>query len=432
MKMEMQNSEYSIQNWITRKNSRNFTTIFTILIAILSISNPISAQFNAPTYSDSALSQPVLELDGLLDYQATSLRRELTDILLFGGYIDQDIKDRSFDKHQEINRFGININNEIRYIHGKGSIFKRDSLTWLLKAGYFAVGGATYGKDVFGLLFYGNDQYLGQTTLLTNTRVEFTQFQKVGFGILNKNTKSSITLNMVNVQNYFDAYIRKGELTQTDDGSQIDLLLNGELKTTDSKNFNKGLGLGIDIDFRVRVPWGKSTSTIQLSAQNLGFAYLYDGVKTYEVDSSYSYSGFQFNSFTDSSNAFSDDFSLLDSLGVQQTTKKRTIVLPGYIQAMKLVDLNSSKKIQSFFGIRFYPTFNSIPSIFAGAYWKIVPKFHLSSSISYGGFGLFRAGIYMTLKLNKINITMGSDDGFGLVSKQGFGTSLLTRISYKL
>lgn len=391
------------------------------------------AQLMYPTYSDSAIRHSVVELDGVLDMQGTALRREFSSTLLFGGFIDENMKNRSFERHGEVNRFGINVNTEVRYINGSGNFMKRDSVAWMVKAGYVAVGNLNYGQDVFGLLFYGNQSYLNSTAVFTNTRLDFAQFQKIGFGIVNKKDKSSVTLNIVNVQNYIGGSIRKGELTQNEDGSQVDLDIRGQMRATQGSDFSKGIGLAVDVDYRIRVPWGKSHTSFQIAAQNLGFAYMYKGMVQYQVDSNYTYSGFRFNQLTSNSGPFGDkNFSLLDSLGISKRDVKRMVALPGYIQVAKLVDLQSAKKVQSFFGLRMYPTFSSIPQVFGGAYWKTCQKVHLSAALTYGGFGNFRGGLYATLNFSRASWMIGTEDVYGSVSKSGFGESFVTRLLWKI
>ena len=404
-----------------------------LLIVLLLASGAVSAQLIYPAYGDSVfLTQNVIELEGVGEYQGSAIRREFSNTLVFGGFIDTDMKDRSLSHHEEINRFGGNATTEIRYIHGKGRLFGRDSLTWMVKAGYTAIGNLNYGKDVFGLAFYGNTAYLNNTAILTNTSFDFAAFQKIGFALVSKKNSSSVTLNLINVQHYADGVIRKGELKQNEDASQLDLLLNGNFRFTEGTSMSKGLGAAIDIDYRIRVPWGKSFTTFQISGQNLGFAYLHQGLRRYETDSSYSYDGFDLDQFRDDENPLGDDFSLLDSLGIRSDTVKRAIMLPGYIQAAKLVDFNSARKLQSYFGIRLYPTFNSVPLLFAGVYWKAAKFLHASASLSYGNFGNLKGGLYATLVFDKFNWMIGTDNLVGVVARAGSGESVVTKLVWKL
>lgn len=404
----------------------------TLLAGLLLMAGTASAQLQYPMFSDSNLRTNLLEVDGIMDYQATSIRRELSGKLVWGGFIDSDIKDRSLAKHGDVNRIGGNLNSEIRYTHGSGRLFKWDSLTWMVKGGYTAVGNLNYATDAFGLVFYGNADYLGGTADFSNTRLDFARFQKVGFGIVGKKYGSSLTLNLVNVQDYVDGNVRKGELTQNEDGSQVDLLLEGDFRTTTGSKFSKGAGISLDLDYRILVPWGKTKTTFQIMAQNVGFAYMFEGLDTYSVDSSYTYSGFDFATLTSDSDPFGDDFSILDSLNIEHSMKKRVVALPGYLQVARLVNPLSEKKVQSFFGLRLYPTFSSIPQLFAGAYWKAAGIFHVSGALTYGGFGNLRGGLFASLNFDRVHWMIGTEDVLGSVSAAGFGGSVVTRLLWKL
>jgi hypothetical protein len=406
--------------------------IAVVLTFLLSSAGGFS-QLLYPQYQDTSVSNR-LEIDGIAEYAASAIHRDFLNTLAWGGEIDDDMKNRSFGKHKENgNRAGVNANAEIRYVHRFGKLFG-DSLTWMIKAGYFAVGAANYQEDLFGLAFYGNSSYLGQTLDFDGTNFRFMQFQKIGFGLVSKKRWSSITLNYVNVQNYADAVFRKGSLAFNEDASQVDLGLNGTFRSTYGSSFSKGAGFCVDLDLRIPVGTNSdyaNASVLQLSAQNIGVAFM-KGLQRYDADSNWTYDGFTFDSFRDGNNPVGKDFDLLDSLGVSNDTVRKAVWLPGYIQAAKLVDINSAKKVQSFFGVRFYPVFRGVPLLFAGAYWKALPVLHASASLSYGNFSGFRGGVYLTLALKKLNLAVGTDDVAGLVSPNGYGESFVTRLIWKL
>jgi hypothetical protein len=389
-------------------------------------------QVNAPLYSDTIFEQNRLNVTGNMEWGSNAFRRELTQTLLFGGTVDNAMKMRSFDAHIGVNRIGFQTANCIQYLYGKGKIGKRDSLTWGVQAGYYGVGAASYGKDVFGLAFFGNSAYLANTARFDNTNLNVTVFQKIGFGISSKKSGSSLFLNMVNIQDQMDVAVRKGSLTQNEDASEVNLLMRGDFKTTNGNQFSKGFGFALDLDYRISVPWLKNEFTqIQVSVQNMGLAYMYAGQNQYSIDSNYHYSGFQLNAFTQNKPLFGSDFSLLDSLGIQHAVKKTWVKLPGYIQVMKMLDPYSAKRVQSFFGIRLYPTLSIVPSVFAGIATRVGSHFTTSASLSYGGFSNFKGGIYATFNRSNLSVTVGSDDIWGMISKQGFGQSILMRLSWK-
>ena len=105
-------------------------------------------------------------------------------------------------------------------------------------------------------------------------------------------------------------------------------------------------------------------------------------------------------------------------------------MVPAYIQIMKLVDLESAKKLQSFFGIRFYPTIGIVPTGFVGLFYRFVPQISVSANAAFGGSSIVRGGLMLGYHKNKIGVQLGTDDVYGLVSKKGFGQSALIRLSW--
>ncbi len=409
------------------------TTSLTLII--LTLSFRFQAQVNLPSEFDTAHQYgQQLIINGQFNIQTSAVKNEMLNVLAFGGYIDDQMKDRSFGHQKAINFVGLASNNDITYFHNSDSLFKRPNLTWGVKAGYYAIGSLSYGKDAFGLTFYGNQSYLADTAHFSSTRLNFTRFQKIGFGVRDKKMGSYVFINLVNAQDVVHGTLRKGDLYQDEDGSNTKMRLAGDLNYTAGNNFSKGIGVCIDAAYRVSVPWLKDSRTIfEISASNLGFVYS-SNVVHYSVDSTYSYSGFKLNQLFGSSSPFTrDNYSVLDSMGVQRDNSvHKAFILPGFIQFGKLVDFSTNKKWQTFFGIRLYPSLDALPQVYAGACYKPIQSFMLSSSVSYGGFGLATVGLNVSYVSPKVRISLGSDNMIGNVYKGGYGKSLVLRSVWDL
>lgn len=403
--------------------------ILTISSFFLVISS-VFGQSTFPLFRDSLLQTNRLNFSGNFDVTGTSMRKEFLNTLAFGGYIDSEMKDRTMKAHRANNRVGAFISGDISYVSGATSLFKSGKYSWLVKAGYYVVGNVNYTKDAFKMTFYGNSYLGADTANLTGTRISGMQFQKAGFGFYHRKTGSSLTLNLVNVQNQYGGYIRNGKWYQGADVDSINLRLNGDMTYSTGKDFSKGIGFAVDFDFYLKVPWLKDSATFQFTVQNLGAAYMFKPQTRYFADSTYRFSGFTFDQIKHSGNMFGDDFSLLDSLNIQKKEVKRWVMVPAFIQISKLVDLESAKKLQSFFGIRFYPTIGIVPTGFAGLFYRFVPKVSVSANVAFGGSSIFRGGLMFGYHGNKLGIQLGTDDIYGLVSKKGFGQSALIRLSW--
>ena len=401
-------------------------------VVILLCSFSVKGQFYLPLTQDTSFSKNTFYIESGTEYHSNSLPNSLTNKFIFGGQIPNEQLQNTFQDQAAINRFAVQSFNEFRCFIGNKKLFK-DSLSWGMKAGVYGHANTFFSKDAFGLAFLGNEQYLGNTANFSELSLNTAIFQKIGFGVFNKSDKSSFFLNLVNLQQYTKTYFRKAYLTQNNDASEIDLKLQGELAFTPTNALSSGIGFALDFDKRIAVQLqNEQKATIQIQVQNLGLAYVNAGLKRYEIDSNYNYSGFQINQLVNANALFGSNFSLMDSLGIKQRITKSWVLLPAFIQVTKLIDGTSNKKIQTYYGIKLYPTFAAIPAGFFGLYCKINSKFALASSISYGAFGKFRNGWYLSFTGNKISGSLGTDDVLGFVSKKAFGQSLFLRFSWAI
>ncbi len=386
-----------------------------------------------PIQYDTTLIDQEFIVSGDNSYNSTSLRNSLADRLFRGGQISEDVINKNYDAHKGLNRLGKNLQAEFEYRNYKANIFGNENWGFLVKGGYYFIGSAAYSDDLFGLVFKGNDHFLGSTAEFSGTTMNLTGFQKVGFGIISKKEKSSITFNFVNVSNAYKGNLQTGLLTQDAEASSIDLEIDGSFSYTDKNQFSNGLGAAVDLDFKIPFQWLNGRKAyIQLQAKNLGLAYMNQGVKSYSADSTYNYSGFNFDQIFNNNSLFGNDFSVLDSLQIQTDRKKNWVALPCVFQAAKLIDENYQGKFQSLFGLRLYPTLSYTPLLYLGLNYRPIKQLDLGIVGGYGGFGSFRAGFYSNINLPKIQIGIGTEDILGFISKNAFGESLNLRVRCKL
>lgn len=393
----------------------------------------VSGQALLPVQYDTTILKHELIISGDGDLSSTAIPKSMFNPFVFGGEISNENKNKAFDRQKRQNRIGITAQAEFEYRNYEVNLFKNPKYGFLIHGGYYLSAYGNYSKDLFEMAFYGNEPFLGRTADFSSSRMRLTAFQKVGFGVIDKKSKSSLSLNFINVSSFADASIYKGEVTQDMDGENIDLILDGNFSQSQSTSFSKGLGASVDFDYRIPVIWFKQqTAFVQVQVKNFGFAYLNQGIKSYQVDSTYHYSGFNFDQLMNNSTTFSGDFSIQDSLNIRAENKKQMIALPFFIQIGKIIDEHHVGKFQSFFGLRIYPTASYIPMLYAGGNWKPVNWLDLGLSVSYGGYTSFRGGLYASFKMKKIHLGIGTEDVYGLVSKNALGESLNIRMRWSL
>jgi hypothetical protein len=364
-------------------------------------------------------------LTGTADYASTSLRNSLTQKLFYGGEITNEIKDKSRELQRGVNLFGSDLNAEVEYRNYAVSLFKNQNWGFVAKAGYYSFINALYSKDLFDLTFYGNQGFIGDTAFISGTKFSSYSFQKIGFGWLNKKSKSSIALNLFNLSNYRNASIRTGELFQSAEIDSLSINYDGEASFTNSSTFITGLGIGIDVDLRFSVLTKKNKPIYyQFLAKNIGFASFIEPINKYAADSVFSFTGLTLNQVLNGASILDSNFSVLDTFNVQKTTTKRTVFFPGFLQFSKLVDSNSDRKLQEFYGVRMFlcPAYN--PLIFAGMDYRISLGSNALMNIgitgSYGGFSRYRLGMYSSLKMKNWQVGIASENILGRTGQSFF------------
>jgi hypothetical protein len=365
---------------------------------------------------------------GTADYQSTSLHKSLTQKLFYGGEITVGIKEKSLKLHEGINRFGSDLNAEIEYRNYTTNLFKKTNWGFVVKAGYFSFINALYSKDLFELAFYGNQNYLGDTAVLSGTKFSGLTYQKLGFGWLDKKSKSSVSLNFYSLNNYTSANLRMAEIYQS---SNIDTLVfsyDGSAQFSNSPNFFSGLGVGIDADLRFSIPTKNAPPMYyQFLAKNIGVASFNAPLTNYTADTSITFTGLTFNQVLNGSSFLDSNYSALDTIGIQKSQSKPVFFLPGFLQFSKLVDANSSRKLQEFYGVRLFLASAYTPLVFAGADYRISlgvkTNVNIGINASYGGFSRFRFGTYSSIKIKNWNLGIASENLFGKT-----GQSILFRL----
>lgn len=391
----------------------------TILIALISLCFNSISQTWLPNYHDTLVNKGhELILSGTADYASTSLHKSLTQKLFYGGEITDDIKDKSQNLHRGVNHFGSDLNAECEYRNYSVSLFKNPNWGFTAKSGYFSLIGASYSKDLFNLIFYGNQDFIGDTAFISGTKFSNYAFQKMGFGWLDKKSKSSISLNVFNLSNYSDAYIRMGEIFQSQTIDSLSITYDGKASFTNVSTFINGIGFGIDLDLRFSVSTKKGKPIYyQFIGKNLGFTSFTSPITEYSADTVFSFKGLTFDEVLNGGSFLDSNFSVFDTLGIQKSTIKKTIILPGLLQFSKLVDPNSSRKLQEFYGLRMFLSSSYNPLIFAGMDYRFSigssATLNVGLNASYGGFTFYRFGTYSSLKLKNWNLGIASENILG-------------------
>jgi hypothetical protein len=359
-------------------------------------------------------------LTGIADYSGTSLGKDITQKIFYGGEITDSMKQKSLDRHKAVNRFGSDIQAELEYRNYQVNLFKHENWGLVIKSGMYNFLQAIYSKDLFSFPMYGNDFFAGDTANFSGSRFTNLTYQKIGFGWLDKKSKSAVSLNLFGLNNFSSLNLSQGEIFQNVALDSLAFNYNGTASFTNGQTYLKGIGAGLDVDIRWQSKGLKGKPYFQFLMRNVGFISQTTNMTTYKADTSFSYNGFSYNQLVNGVTFQSGDFAVLDSLGISKSEKKSTFLLPGMFQISKLIDQSEgakSKKLQEFYGARLYLSNMAIPMVFGGIdYNPFNGLVHFGISGSYGGFSKLKGAMYSSLKLNNFSLGLSSEN---LFSKTG-------------
>jgi hypothetical protein len=401
--------------------------LFSLLISMSTVS--AFGQFILPILDDSLVPKHEIIISGVGDYSGSSLLNSMSDKLLFGGEISDQIKNASFDKQGVINRFGINLKGEIEYRNTAASLFKKYDLGYGIRAAYYNLGGVLYPKDMFGLAFYGNASYSGQTADFSGTSFSFYSFQKVGFSLIDKKSNGSVTLNFINLSNYSAARVDVGTIYQSMGSDSLNLNLDASFRNATGSSFSKGVGLCLDGDIRLPLKGSnEKTNYLQLLVKNVGFALMNNPARTVVIDTNFNTTGLTFDELINANGLLKPGFNSLDSLQISDPSSSNWVLLPGMIQVTKLVEPYSKRRLQEFYGFRILLTRAYIPMVFVGADARIGKGVHIGVNGSYGGFTDFMLGMYSYGKIGGWTLGIGSENILGFFTNKAYGQAISLRL----
>lgn len=407
-----------------------------LITALFFIGLKLSAQYNTEfsNYGNSGRSvRTFLEFDAGSNGMSSSLINKL----VWGGYIDNDLKKESTKHLRAKNNFGINVN------YGLCAFVKGNSkVDFLVGFKNQEVLNATYTYDFFNLMFYGNQSYKGRTANLAGSNVNALRFQEVKFGAIfhkfDSVAKIGVSVSFLKGEQLFYAKAHKNStLFTSGDGNELIFNSHFSMAVSDTNNRRLGgfNGIGASADIFFETPYkskiGKRSILI-VNANNIGFIHWRNNSVQYSSDSTLRFSGYEVNNILDlkdsTINRINSD-SLLRSL-TNARTEAFNVNIP-----TNLVIINKiyfGKELFSLsMGFRHIFNANYIPYVFLEPEYRY-KKFSFSVHSGYGGYVRLNVGASVTYNTKNWNLRLGSNSLQGyLFPKSVSGQALFFSLAKK-
>lgn len=376
-----------------------------------------------------------------LDFEAgsTGMSSKMVDKLVFGGYISKELKDESSKNLRGVNYFGIALN------YNMGAFIKGGkNYDFLISAGNQEILNARYTKDVFNLMFYGNQMYKGQTANLSNCNINALRFQEVKFGAMLKNIDSvgkiGVSVSFLKGEQlfYINTLKNSGLYTSPDGG---ELVFNSDFSMALSDTSNKrltgfnGVGASADIYFETsyKSHVGKR-SVLIVNANNIGFIHWLNNSVQYSSDSMLRFSGYQINNINDLKDSAISRInrdSLLHNLA-HARKENFNVNIPTNLIIINRIFFGAQQRYCFSFGFRHIFNANYVPYVFIEPElkWKQL-TFNLHTG--YGGYVRLNVGASMMWNGKGWFVKLGSNSLQGyILPTTAYGQGLFFSVAKKL
>ncbi|MEY4351741.1 MAG: hypothetical protein RL078_1820 [Bacteroidota bacterium] len=344
-------------------------------------------------------------------YNSTSLPRKLPNAFFYGGYLDSSFLAETYASLPNRNSFGLQMQANLLYQSKKA--LSQDpkkwasAWNWQFGAGLENYTGIQFSNASFGFVFLGAAPFIGDTLDFSHTKIQSISFSKVGLGLYHPESKSSVQLNLVGVHQQFSANINQASWFQDPIQDSIFLQLNANARY--ATNSLSALGLALDLDYRFASETDHDPMVFQLKIQNLGLAYQITPLQQLQFKGSYAYGAYDLQTLQQFQLVSNLD-SALSALNFQRSSLSSWTLLPASIQLAKLVNNDSTIRVQAYYGAHFMLRQTYTPMFFAGAHFFVTKKWQTGIGAAYGGFGGLRAQTYSAFSFNKYQIFLRTDN----------------------
>jgi hypothetical protein len=374
-----------------------------------------------------------------LDFDAGSngMNNKMMTRLLFGGYIDNGMKDESSKLLKGKNNLGVNL------VYSVNAFLKgNDKVDILVSVKDQEILNATYTSDFYNLMFYGNKMYEGKTANLAGSNINALRFQEVKVGFIRHHfdsvAKIGVSVSFLKGEQLFFLKANKGSSLYTSgDGSEIIFNSNFSMALSDTSNkkflgFN-GVGASADIFFETpyKSRIGKR-SVLVVNANNIGFIHWLNNSVQYNSDSTLRFSGYHVNNIFDLKDSTLNRINR-DSVVYSLTHARKesfNVNIPTNLVIINRIYFGRQRFSLST-GFRHIFNANYIPYVFVEPEYRI-KNFLFAFHTGYGGYVRLNVGASVCWNTKGWYVRLGSNSlqGYVLPAKTA-GQGLFVSIAKK-
>ncbi len=398
-------------------------------MAILFVHNALAQDFILPDGRSVLVDNApkwVVELNAMGMHQSNALPNSIADAFLFGGHIDEGMKDALSNSMRDENSVGGYYTTGINLIH----LPEKASWGYMLSLNTSGIGSIAFTEDAGNLIFRGNSHFGNTAADLSDISWLQQSFHKLQVGMIHARSGSYIRAGIYSGASFADfgsattsLSTQYGAVQGHTFAERIQVITEDiQIRTATGNGglFSKGLGIGIDANWIVQTESGTFTASVA----DFGFT-RWRHMERRDTSGQVSFSGFRVDfSNSDNQNALEN---LTDSLVPSVRSEHgEWEMLPAHISLGYISPIWQDHFFASV-SFRYRHIMNGQPSVTASLHYTFKGDGFLWTSASYGhGIPMqLGLGVQKTVfKTALIGIYSAHVPGFFMANGRSRGLSL--------
>ena len=362
-------------------------------------------------------------------YGSTVLDLHTSKLFYKGGHFSKSLKSESFVRLSDLNYFGGEYGFQMAFSNPLKPIYK--DYGYYVNYEIKGAAGTSFNDELFKVIFEGNANYVGDSIKIGPLDMSSFQYKKIGFG-LNKGDRIKMGIGLLGFDSWQKLKINEGYLLVDENVDSVNIYANGRLRSAQERQ--GPIGFGVGFDFEVIFPLQGLNDTVDnaklvVGMKNLGLFVSNRQMITYEMDTTYSFSGFNLASISDFQSSIANTDQLKDSLVPKGDTNRIVDLLP-----FELYFYSPSKpggrKLQLVYGFRYRYGVGAMPQVYAGGDWRPNNKTIISNYLHLGGYAKVQWGLSIKKAFGGFKMGISSNNLHGFFTKEAYSQSLGLTMSY--
>jgi hypothetical protein len=396
------------------------------------------AQVDSSKVSPTALKMEFMQPDAGIYYDWETNSNGLTNKFLFSvnkdNTISNDIKNSTATKLRAVNHYIAHTSGGGYYVMplkahaGLGLVFELEGVSHQ---------DATFSKDAYELMLFGNAHYKNQKKEFGNLFFRNISYQRIGLGLqkyfAHQSQCFTASLNFILGDYFNEVRISRGSLFTEQYGEylDIDLAYERHFAAIGKSDYSpRGYGSSLNLDWKKL--WVEKKALLEVNIKDLGMIHYPARTPHHTIDTTVHFTGVDFGSF--SSFSSSGDMNLNDTLVKYFNMKKKdevyNFMMPLSASIKFEKTLKNSDIAQARLNLYLY---NSLPQLTLGYLHQLKPGLLLGADLRIGGYGLMDIDLNARYHHKKMFFEMSVKSIEGLIlPKSASGMGLFAHLGYFL